>query len=125
MYKSLKFLDNSFKSTTNQKKYHIPFPKRMAWNRIINQRRYVLQANSLKILEVATFPGKKWQQRRKILTPAFHFSILRRFVEIFNDHSDKLITQLRQESRNYKTNVVPLITQCALNTICGKSKRPI
>lgn len=71
---------------------------------------------------ILTSEGKKWHQRRKILTPAFHFTILKRFVEIFNEHGVKLITHLKEESQNPKSNVVSLMYQCTLNIICGNIK---
>ncbi len=33
---------------------------------------------------LATNNGESWQQRRKLLTPAFHFQILQNFLPIMN-----------------------------------------
>lgn len=65
-----------------------------------------------------TSTGSKWQRRRKLLTPAFHFNILRRFVEVFGEHSMKVVAELKQESGNSKTNIIPYITNITLQTIC-------
>lgn len=40
--------------------------------------------------------GKKWHDRRKIITPAFHFKILERFVEIFDRLGNTVIDKLYQ-----------------------------
>ncbi|GLV35600.1 hypothetical protein CBL_01250 [Carabus blaptoides fortunei] len=60
----------------------------------------------------------KWIQRRKILTPAFHFNILRRFITIFGEHNERLVKELRTECSKPKTNIVPLMSLHTLNIIC-------
>ncbi|XP_052737846.1 cytochrome P450 4C1 [Bicyclus anynana] len=62
--------------------------------------------------------GKKWHQRRKILTPAFHFKILRHFNSILSDKSAKLAEKLRSEVNRPKTNIYSFITDFTINSIC-------
>lgn len=66
-----------------------------------------------------TSEGPKWQARRKILTPAFHFSILQQFVQIFNEEGEKLVEVLKHECAKSYVNVTPHITQFTLKTIVG------
>ncbi|CAG9837629.1 unnamed protein product [Diabrotica balteata] len=68
-----------------------------------------------------TNSGSLWQQRRKILTPAFHFSILQEFVKVFNKETARLVENIKQENKKSATNIVPLISQTALNTIAETS----
>lgn len=68
------------------------------------------------------FLGPQWHQRRKILTPAFHFNVLRRFVVIFGEHCEKFAEKLHQECTKDKTNIMPLISGLTLDLICGKIK---
>ncbi|XP_037029638.1 cytochrome P450 4d1-like [Bradysia coprophila] len=62
--------------------------------------------------------GKKWLQRRKILTPAFHFSILEEYVDCFDTQSSILVNKLKNYEPNEKIEFHPLITLCALDVIC-------
>ena len=41
-----------------------------------------------------TSTGKKLSNRRKIITPTFHFKILEQFVEIFDEQSDTFVKKL-------------------------------
>ncbi|KAI2474296.1 hypothetical protein C4B38_000364 [Diabrotica virgifera virgifera] len=68
-----------------------------------------------------TNSGSLWQQRRKILTPAFHFSILQEFVKVFNKETARLVETIKKENKKSATNIVPLISQTALNTIAETS----
>ncbi|XP_063357936.1 uncharacterized protein LOC134647515 [Cydia amplana] len=62
--------------------------------------------------------GEKWQQRRKILTPTFHFNILRHFNTILEENSRKLVKQLATEVKKDKTDVSTFITEFTLHSIC-------
>ncbi|XP_043273337.1 uncharacterized protein [Venturia canescens] len=65
-----------------------------------------------------TSTGKKWRNRRKILTPAFHFNMLRGFVDMFAETSERMIISLKNEGGPSVQNLVSLITQHTLNVIC-------
>lgn len=63
--------------------------------------------------------GKKWFQRRKVITPAFHFKILDQFIEIFDKHGKTLVENL-QKSKGYTIDVFQPIALSALDIICGE-----
>ncbi|XP_052899277.1 probable cytochrome P450 4ac1 [Anopheles moucheti] len=63
--------------------------------------------------------GSKWQQRRRILTPAFHFNILPKFLTIFQEESEKLVRQLDHQADGRQEIVLQsIVTSFALHTIC-------
>ncbi|XP_034482839.1 cytochrome P450 4d8 [Drosophila innubila] len=62
--------------------------------------------------------GKLWHQRRKIITPTFHFSILEQFVEVFDQQSNICIQRLEQMADGKTTfDVYPFICLAALDII--------
>ncbi|XP_063924877.1 cytochrome P450 4C1-like [Zophobas morio] len=63
-----------------------------------------------------TSTGSKWHKRRKILTPAFHFTILQQFLNIFNEETSKLVEKLQEENGKI-IDVVPPITNFTLQSI--------
>lgn len=64
--------------------------------------------------------GRKWHQRRKIITPAFHFRILEPYVEIFDRQTRQLVRQLRQACNGDPIELAHATHMCALDIICGK-----
>ena len=66
--------------------------------------------------------GEKWFHRRKLLTPTFHFSILRDFMGVFNAQSDKLVSILSDKltANPAHFDICSFITNATLDTICGQ-----
>uniref|UniRef100_A0A8C7NA38 aromatase n=1 Tax=Oncorhynchus kisutch TaxID=8019 RepID=A0A8C7NA38_ONCKI len=59
--------------------------------------------------------GEDWSRRRRLLTPAFHFDILKNYVKIFNHSSDIMHSKWRRlvaegESRQDMFNHISLMT---------------
>ena len=47
-----------------------------------------------------TSNGEKWHSRRRLLTSAFHFDILKQYLEVFRDESNRLVDDLKQLNGN-------------------------
>ncbi|OWR47721.1 CYP4M25 protein [Danaus plexippus plexippus] len=62
--------------------------------------------------------GIKWHSRRKILTPTFHFNILRHFNSVLLEKVQAFVERLNSEVGNSATEIFPLITEFSLNSIC-------
>lgn len=65
-----------------------------------------------------TSSGAKWQSRRKILTPAFHFHVLQQFVEVFIEESVRMKDSLLKEGGPTVKDLLPLVSEHTLNAIC-------
>ncbi|XP_025828851.1 cytochrome P450 4c3-like isoform X2 [Agrilus planipennis] len=66
---------------------------------------------------LVTSTGQKWQNRRKILTPAFHFNILKSFSNVFIRQTEELVKKLDLECSKPFTNVSQLIYECTIKII--------
>ncbi|XP_076168954.1 cytochrome P450 4C1 [Ptiloglossa arizonensis] len=65
-----------------------------------------------------TSSGRKWQVRRKILTPAFHFNVLQQFADVFIEESERLSTNLKKEGGPSIKDLMPFYSEHTLNIIC-------
>lgn len=70
---------------------------------------------------VFTAKGQKSLSRRKVLAPAFHFSNLEQFVDVFDKHSKILVEKL-SSFKDRKVEVSRLLSLCTLDIFCGMRK---
>lgn len=61
--------------------------------------------------------GNKWFQRRKTITPTFHFSILQQFFEVFERQENILVDKLKKHLNSGEFDIHPYVTLCALDII--------
>ncbi|KAL5283680.1 hypothetical protein ACFFRR_006135 [Megaselia abdita] len=64
-----------------------------------------------------TSAGNKWHNRRKLLTPSFHFTILERFIDIFRSESGKFVKDLVPLAGEQLV-LQEVIPKTTLNIIC-------
>ncbi|CAL1294910.1 unnamed protein product [Larinioides sclopetarius] len=60
----------------------------------------------------------KWKPRRKLLMPCFHSDILRGFVPVFNEYSQKFVEFLQKETKKEFTYIETPVTLLTLDIIC-------
>uniref|UniRef100_A0A914S1I2 Cytochrome P450 n=1 Tax=Parascaris equorum TaxID=6256 RepID=A0A914S1I2_PAREQ len=64
--------------------------------------------------------GETWFKARRILTPAFHFNILNKYVEIFNEQSKVLLEKLERHSDTNETfDILPYLRLYGLDVVAG------
>lgn len=62
--------------------------------------------------------GQKWARSRKLLTPAFHFDILRDYIDIYHDATDTLLKSLDNFAVSGESfDICPLLHSCTLESI--------
>ncbi|KAL7290063.1 hypothetical protein TKK_0015792 [Trichogramma kaykai] len=70
---------------------------------------------------ILTSTGKKWHERRKILTQAFHFNILKKHMNIMSEQAINLVEYLKKQGNESIQNFLPLASNFTLNVICETS----
>nr|CAI5835881.1 unnamed protein product [Callosobruchus analis] len=66
-----------------------------------------------------TSDGPKWKKMRKLLTPSFHFSILKQFIDSFEANGVRLVNKLKKV-QGKDINIYQYITMYSLDIICGQ-----
>ncbi|GFY60490.1 cytochrome P450 4V2 [Trichonephila inaurata madagascariensis] len=61
--------------------------------------------------------AEKWKARRKLLTPCFHADILRGYLPVFNECSQKLVEHLRQETKKDFTDIANPVTLTTMEVV--------
>ncbi|KAH9634630.1 hypothetical protein HF086_009282 [Spodoptera exigua] len=61
--------------------------------------------------------GLHWHKRRKILTPTFHFNILKNFANVIEEKTQDLVKMLK-EKNGADVSLMPTISDFTLFTIC-------
>lgn len=64
--------------------------------------------------------NQKWFERRKIITPTFHFKILGQFFEVFQKQSENLCKELEDQADGRIFDITPYINMTVLKSLCGK-----
>lgn len=72
------------------------------------------------INKIRGFVGKKWHDRRKVITPAFHFNILETFAEVFDRLGNSVVDKLKQYDANDNVEFYPIAVLYALDVMCGE-----
>ncbi|CAG9771771.1 unnamed protein product [Ceutorhynchus assimilis] len=69
-------------------------------------------------LGLLTSKGSHWRKHRKAITPAFHFSILKDFIAVFDSNGTNLIKRLKGEVGKDSTEISKVVSLYALDVIC-------
>lgn len=63
--------------------------------------------------------GEQWSLRRKLLTPSFHFDILKSYLQTINEEADVLVEQLMKQDFSRDIHLLPFLSAFTLDSICS------
>ncbi|XP_014485476.1 PREDICTED: cytochrome P450 4C1-like [Dinoponera quadriceps] len=93
---------------------------------ILNNTKHIKKSIIYKILipglntGLLTSGGAKWHSRRKILTSAFHFNVLRKYVDVLIVERQLMTKTLKDVDGTIEKDVFTFASKHTLNAICGK-----
>ncbi|XP_052073594.1 cytochrome P450 4A10-like [Mytilus californianus] len=62
--------------------------------------------------------GKKWERNRRLLTPGFHFEILKPYVKVYNSVTDVFLEKLKVNAKSGEAiDIFPRVAFASLDTI--------
>lgn len=62
--------------------------------------------------------GKKWERSRRLLTPAFHFDVLKPYVQIYNDVAELFLSKIKSLTADGNSvDICPIISRATLDTV--------
>ena len=62
--------------------------------------------------------GPLWYRNRRLITPSFHFDILKSYMEVYNSCTDLLISNIKQLATSGQSlDLQPLVNNCSLDVI--------
>ncbi|GIY38654.1 cytochrome P450 4V2 [Caerostris darwini] len=67
---------------------------------------------------ILTCGGSQWKAQRKLLSAGFHSSMLKGYLVVINDHAQKLVEILHEETGKDFTSVESLLSLCSLDIVC-------
>ena len=67
-----------------------------------------------------TSSGDKWMQRRKMITPSFHFDILKDYFLVMSEQAEIFVERITKLDKSAPICLLPHIAACTLDIICGR-----
>lgn len=124
-YEYYKKYGSVFKVRIGPIKHYVVFADAKSAECILNSSKYIDKSDDYELFHpwlstgLLTSTGEKWRKRRKLLTPTFHFSILERFVDVFDKAGDKLVEKLKSTT-GQAFDISPYVSLCSLDIVCGR-----
>uniref|UniRef100_A0A1I7SVN6 Cytochrome P450 n=1 Tax=Bursaphelenchus xylophilus TaxID=6326 RepID=A0A1I7SVN6_BURXY len=93
---------------------------------ILESNDYLTKGDEYQIVErwlgtgLLTSKGDKWRSRRKLITPAFHFSMLNQYHQVQDEEAKILVDVLERYAVSGESfDAFPYVKRCALDIICA------